>query len=183
LGIGLWCLVAVGVTREAAAQDAPAAEVSGGYQFFSGQGENEEEWEHFPKGWYFDATANVTNSVGIVGQVSGNYKHFDDDDFDFKVHTFMGGLRASSRGPVRGFGQVLVGAVNFKASDDSDSVSETDLAIQLGAGVNVVSAGGVGLRLGADYLRVFAKDDGELSSGENLNGLRFVVGVVFGLGR
>jgi hypothetical protein len=181
--VGVFCLVAIGLTREAAAQDAPAAEVSGGYQFFSGKGENEDEWENFPKGWYFDAAANMANSIGIVGQVSGNYKHFDDDDFDFKLHTFMGGVRASSRGLVRAFGQFLVGGANFNASDDTDSASETDLAIQLGAGVNIVGASGVGLRLGADYLRVFAKDGGELSSGEDLNGLRVVVGVVFGLGQ
>lgn len=173
----------MGSTREAAAQDAPAADVSAGYQFLSGKGENEDEWENFPQGWYVDAAANVTNSVGVVGQVSGNYKHFDDDDFDLRLHTFMGGVRVSSPGRVRGFGQFLVGGANFKASDDIDSVSETDLAIQMGAGVTIMGSGNVGLRVGADYLRVIAKDDGELSGGEDVNGLRVVVGVVFGLGQ
>ena len=56
------------------------------------------------------------------------------------------------------------------------------MAIQLGGGVNVMGSGNVGLRVGADYLRILAKDDGELSSGEDVNGFRFVVGVVFGLG-
>lgn len=183
LGAGILCLIVIGIARPAAAQDAPKGELSGGYQFFSGKGEGEdEEWEKFPKGWYVDVAGNATNSVGIVGQVSGNYKHFDDDDFDFKIHTFMVGVRGSSQGQVRGFGQFLVGGANLKGGDNTDSVSETDLAIQLGGGVNVMGSGSVGLRVGADYLRIFAKDDGDLSGGEDVNGFRFVVGVVFGLG-
>jgi len=177
------CLIVIGMARPAAAQDAPKGELSGGYHFFSGKGEgDDEDWENFAKGWYVDVAGNLTNSVGIVGQVSGNYKHFDDGDFDFNIHTFMGGLRGSSQGPVRAFGQVLLGAANLKASDNIDSVSETDFAIQLGGGVNVMGSGNVGLRVGADYVRILAKDDGELSSGEDVNGFRFVVGVVFGLG-
>ena len=103
LGAGILCLIVIGIARPAAAQDAPKGELSGGYHFFSGKGEgDDEDWENFPKGWYVDVAGNVTNSVGFVGQVSGNYKHFDDDDFDFKIHTFMGGVRGSSQGPVRG---------------------------------------------------------------------------------
>lgn len=183
LAAGVLCLIVIGMARPAAAQDVPNGTFSGGYQFFSGKGEgNDEEWENFPKGWYFDVTGNLTDVVGIVGQVSGNYKHFDDDDVDFNIHTFMGGVRTSTQGQVRAFGQFLVGGANFKASDDIDSVSETDFAIQFGAGVDVMGGGGVGLRVGADYLRVFAKDEGDLSAGEDVNGFRFVVGVVFGLG-
>jgi opacity protein-like surface antigen len=183
VGAGILCLSIIGIASPAAAQQTPAGELSGGYQFFSGKGEGEDEdWENFSKGWYADVAGNLTNSVGIVGQVSGNYKHFDDEDFDFKIHTFMGGLRVGSQGPVRGFGQVLVGAANFKANDNTDSVSETDFAIQLGAGVTMMGGGGVGLRVGADYLRIRGKDDGDLSNGEDVNGFRFVAGVVFGLG-
>jgi len=183
LGAGILCLIFIGIARPAAAQNASGGELSGGYQFFSGKGEGDnEDWEKFSKGWYVDVAGNMTDSVGIVGQVSGNYKHFDDDDFDFKIHTFMGGLRLGSQGPVRGFGQFLVGAANFKANDNVDSLSETDLAIQLGAGVTVMGGGNVGLRVGADYLRIFGKDEGDLSEGEDVNGFRFVAGVVFGLG-
>jgi opacity protein-like surface antigen len=174
-----------GLAGSAAAQDTPRAEVSAGYQFFTGKGENEDEdWENFPAGWYADVAGNLTNTVGIVGQVSGNYKTIDesDGDIDFRIHTFMGGVRASSPGRVRGFGQFLIGGANVKASAGELSASETDLAIQLGGGVNVMSANNVGLRVGVDYLRLFAKDEGELSEGEDVNGFRFVVGVVFGLG-
>jgi hypothetical protein len=42
----------------------------------------------------------------------------------------------------------------------------------VGAGVNLLSAGGIGLRLGADYIRVFTE-------GEGTNAVRFGVGIVF----
>lgn len=48
--------------------------------------------------------------------------------------------------------------------------------------MNVMGGGSVGLRVGADYLRIVGKDDGDLSDGEDIDGFRFVVGVVFGLG-
>jgi hypothetical protein len=176
---GLVCMIAIGIARPAAAQ----GELSGGYQYFAGKGETADDtWEKFPAGWYADVAAPLSSSVGVVGQVSGNYKHFDADDFDFRIHTFMGGVRVGSRGPVRGFGQVLVGGANLKAIAAAESVSETDLAIQFGAGVTMMGGGNVGLRVGADYLRIFAKDGGQLSSGEDLNGLRFIAGVVLGFG-
>ena len=184
-GVAMLCVMVFGLAGSAAAQDTPRAEVSGGYQFFTGKGENEDdEWEKFPAGWYADVVGNMTSTVGVVGQVSGNYKTIEesDGDIDFKVHTFMVGVRGSSSGRLRGFGQFLIGGANLKASQADVSVSETDLAIQLGGGVNVISANNIGLRVGADYLRLFGKDDGELSAGEDVNGFRFVVGVVVGLG-
>jgi hypothetical protein len=56
----------------------------------------------------------------------------------------------------------------------------------VGAGVNVGS-GPVGLRLGLDYLKVMSKDDSQILSDDNgdgisLNGFRFTVGVSFGIG-
>ena len=181
------CLMVVGFARPALAQDAPKAEVSLGYNWLGVKQSGEDELEKFPKGWYFDVAGNVTPMVSIVGQVTGNYKTFEDPDgfdpdFDLKVHTFMVGVRGSSQGPVRGFGQVLIGGANIKASDDIDSAKETDLAIQVGGGVNVMGGGPVGLRLGVDYLRVMAKDDGLVLGGESLNGFRFSIGVTFGIG-
>ena len=182
--MGIFGVMVLGVAGSAAAQDTPRAEVSAGYQFFTGKGEDEvEDWENFPAGWYADVAGNLTPMLGVVGQVSGNYKTIEetDADIDFKVHTFMFGVRASSPGRVRGFGQFLVGGVNLKASDAFGSASETDLAIQLGGGVTVLGANNIGFRAGVDYLRFFGSDEGELSGGEDVNGFRFVVGVVFGL--
>jgi opacity protein-like surface antigen len=173
--------IVAGFAQPAAAQDTPKAEVSAGYNWLAAKQSNDDEWTKFPKGWYFDVAGNVTETVSVVGQVTGNYRHFDEEDFDLNIHTFMAGVRGGSAGRIKGFGQFLVGGANLKASDDSDSQSETNFAIQLGGGVNVLQSGNVGLRLGLDYLRIFAKDDGVTIS-EDVNGLRFSVGVTFGVG-
>jgi len=181
---GVIVLVVTGFARPAAAQDTPKAEVSVGYQWLAGKSSGDEEWTKFPKGFYVDVAGNVSDTLSIVGQFSGNYKKFDDDDFNLKLHTYLVGIRGSSPGRVRGYGQFLIGGAQFKGSSDlfDFSASETDLAIQLGGGVNVLGSSPVGFRVGVDYLRVFSKDDGEVLEGEDVNGFRFIAGVTFGIG-
>jgi outer membrane protein with beta-barrel domain len=183
LGTGLLCLMVVGFARPVAAQ--PKAEISVGYNYLQAKSSGDDTWEKFPKGWYADVAGNVTPMVSIVGQVTGNYKTFEDEDFKLKLHTFMVGVRGSSTGMVRGFGQVLVGGAQLKGETTSGpafSASETDLAFQVGGGVNVMGSGPVGLRVGIDYLRLMAKDAGEVLDGDDVNGFRFSVGVTFGIG-
>ena len=71
-----FCLVVLGVAVPVSAQTAPRTEISGGYQFvtFSVDGEN----ESLPKGWYFDVAGNLTPMLGVVFQVGGNYKTFEE---------------------------------------------------------------------------------------------------------
>ena len=177
-------LMVVGFAAPAAAQDTPKAEVSVGYNWLAAKASGDEEWEKFPKGWYADVAGNISDTLSIVGQVTGNYKTFEDDDFKLNIHTFMAGVRGSSPGRVRGFGQVLVGGVSVKAEDEAFDLeeTETDLGLQIGGGVNVLGSGGVGLRLGLDDIRVFAKEDGLVLVGDDVNGFRFNVGVTFGIG-
>ena len=177
-------LLVTGFARPAAAQDTPKAEVSAGYQWLAGKSSADDEWTKFPKGFYVDVAGNVSDTLSIVGQFSGNFKHFDDDDFDLKLYTYLVGLRGSSPGRVRGYGQFLIGGAQLKASNDafSFSASESNLALQIGGGVNVLGSSPVGLRAGVDYLRIFSKDDGEVLEGESVNGFRFIVGVTFGIG-
>ena len=118
-----------------------AGELSAGWQLLHF------EEETFSRGWYADVLGNLTDSLGVVGEVSGHYRTIDETRLDagvavnvsayLRIHTFMGGIRAGSQGPVRGFGQFLVGGVRLGASDATDSASETNVAIQLGGGVNV----------------------------------------------
>ena len=178
------CLMVIGFAAPAAAQDTPKAEVSVGYNWFTAKASGDEEWEKFPKGWYADVAGNISDTLSIVGQVTGNYKTIEDEDFKLTVHTFMGGLRGGSPGRVRGFGQVLVGGVSVKAEDELFDLEETEtnFGLQIGGGVNVLGSGGVGLRVGLDYLRVFTKDDGLVLGGDDVNGFRFNVGVTFGIG-
>jgi len=187
LTASLLTLMVAGFATPAAAQDAPKAEISGGWQLLSGKAEGDPERETFSKGWYFDIAGNITPVIGVVGQVSGNYKTFEDEafegeDFDLSIHTFMGGIRASSQGPVRGFGQFLLGGARIHGSAGTESGSQTDFAIQLGGGVNVTGNAPVGLRIGLDWLKTFAKDDSEVTEGADINGVRFTIGVVFGIG-
>ena len=181
---GVMVLVVTGFARPAAAQDTPKAEVSVGYQWLAAKSSGDDEWTKFPKGFYVDVAGNVSDTLSIVGQYSWNSKHDDDELIDIKAQTFMAGVRGSSPGRVRGYGQILVGGAQVKASnDDFDfSVSETDFALQLGGGVNLISSASVGFRVGVDYLRIFAKEDGEALEGSDVNGFRFIAGVTFGIG-
>jgi opacity protein-like surface antigen len=195
LGLGL-CLLALGIAVPASAQTVPKVELSGGYQFlnFSVEGES----ESMPLGWYFDVAGNLTPMLGIVFQMGGNYKSIDESvtvggitvaaEADLKVHEFLGGARLNLRSdsPIVPFAQVLAGAINGSAEVSAsttipgmppitfdDEVSGTNFVLEIGGGANFNLAEAVGLRVGADYLRVF-QDEG----GANL--FRFHVGVVIG---
>jgi hypothetical protein len=191
------CLAAIGVAVPASAQTVPKVELSGGYQFltFAAEGES----ESMPAGWYFDVAGNLTPMLGIVFQIGGNYKTFEESvtvggitataTADFKVHEFLGGVRLNlrrSNSPIVPFGQVLVGAINGSVDvtasttipgmppiEFSEEDSGTNFALELGGGVNFALTEAVGLRVGADYLRAFEED-----AGANL--FRFHVGIVIG---
>src|SRR4030095_16189714 len=86
--VALLCLAVVGFARPAAAQDTPKAEVSLGYNWFGAKQSGADDWAKFPKGWYADVAGNVSDTLSIVGQVTGNYKTFEDDSTT-KIHSFM----------------------------------------------------------------------------------------------
>jgi hypothetical protein len=180
LGAGLLCLMVVSFASPAFAG---GAEISGGYNWVTAKATGDQTWEKFPKGWYFDVAGNVTPMVSIVGAVTGNYKHFEDEAFKLKAHSFMGGVRVGNQGPVRGFGQFLIGGTQLKGDDDTStfSASETNLTFDVGGGVDV--GGPVGLRLGLDYVHVKGKDSGALLEGDDLKEVRFTVGVTFHVGK
>ena len=191
-----FCLAVLGVGVPAFAQSTPRTELSGGYQFlnFSLEGEN----ESMPKGWYFDVAGNLSPLFGVVFQVGGNYKNFEESftiggisstaAADLKVHEFLGGVRvnARSRAALVPFVQVLAGGANGSVEVSStttlpgsapiafnDSASGTNFALEIGGGVNFGLTGALGLRVGADYLRVFAEDNSP-------NLFRLSIGIVFG---
>ena len=188
------CLAVLAVSVPAVAQTAPRTEISGGYQFvtYSVEGNN----ESLPVGWYFDVAGNLTPLLGVVFQVGGNYKTFDESvtigggtltaSADLKVHDFLGGVRLSARGNSAfvPYGQLLVGGINSSLELTASSTipgvpgfsqeeSATNFGLELGGGVNFRIAENAGIRFGVDYLRVFAEDEG-------INAFRFHVGVVIG---
>jgi opacity protein-like surface antigen len=189
-----FCLAAMGVALPAFAQSVPKAELAGGYQFlnFSIDGES----ESMGKGWFFDVAGNLNPALAIVFQVGGNYKTFEETvtvggltaqaTADLKVHEFLGGVRLNARSAATlvPYGQVLVGGINGSAEVSASTTipgvppisfteeeSGTDFGLEVGAGVNFGLNDAVGLRVGADYLRVFEEDGGA-------NLFRFHVGIV-----
>jgi hypothetical protein len=99
----------------------------------------------------------------------------------------MGGVRVAARTnpKVVPFGQVLLGAARLSggvtASGPEVSViaatdADTEFALQIGGGVNLMTSGHFGVRLGADYRRIFISDGGE-------NEFRLVAGVVIPIGK
>ena len=187
-------LTTVGVP--AFAQSVPKVELSGGYQFLNFSAEDESE--SMPKGWYFDVAGNLSPMLGLVFQVGGNYKTFGESvslggitataSADLSVHEFLGGARLNARSDsaIVPFGQVLVGAVSTSVEVSGSTTipgmapitfneedSGTDFGLEAGGGVNFALSDTLGLRVGADYLRVFADDGGA-------NAFRFAVGIVIG---
>jgi opacity protein-like surface antigen len=171
-------LLGAGV-RTAAAQDEGNVEISGGYNFLAAKGSDDDEFENFPGGWYADVAFNVTSTVAVVGSVSGNYKTFEEEDFDLKIHPYMGGIRVSGRATPTfvPFGQFLLGGVDLRASDDVERESSQHFGFLLGGGVNVMATSSVGVRGQIDYLRIQSSDDSEILEG-SANGYRIAVGVV-----
>lgn len=165
--------------HHAAAQDTPKVEVSGGYQYAAFKASGDDSFEKFPAGWYADVAFNATPIFAIVGNVGGNYKTIDDEDFTLKVHEFLLGVRlgSHSNAHVVPFGQVLVGGGHLKASGGGDSISESRLSFLVGGGVNVMASRSVGFRAGLDYLRFASKDNSEIAD-DAIFGYRFVVGLV-----
>ena len=114
-------------------------------------------------------SGNVTPMLAIVGQVTGNYKGFEEDglEADFSLHTFAGGLRVLGRGAqANPFAHVLFGGVrtsfSFEGDDDCDDCSDTSSMMMLGGGVNLFAQAPVGLRLGADWIHAFGDNGGNV---------------------
>jgi hypothetical protein len=190
LSIGV---VFLAVAVPATAQTTPRTEISGGYQFLSFAVEGQDN-ESMPKGWYADVAGNLTPMIGVVFQVGGNYKTFNESitvggltlaaSADLKVHLFLGGIRINARqnSAFVPYGQVLVGAANSSVDltgtipgipSFSQEESATNFTLELGGGVNFGLTDNTGVRFGVDYLRAFADED-------DVNAFRFHVGVVIG---
>ena len=200
-----WLLAAVavgfvGVADPAAGQNTDRGDISAGYQFINVFPVNGADNQAFPGGWYVGFSGNLTRSIAAVAEIGGNYKALPTTEthgtttvtysIDLRVHEFMGGVRLRSRGrsAVTPFGQVLVGAAELTAVGSTwtsiegpppyspGSDSHVHFAFQAGGGINVDLTKTLGVRVGADYLRVFAHD----YLPADLNVFRLVTGLNFG---
>lgn len=171
----------------AQAQDAAKAEISGGYDYLRISVPGYDA-EGIPKGWFAEVAGNVNRALAIVGAVGGSDKTPGQETAGSlltpgepaSVHAFLGGVRGSYRGAgkVVPFGQILFGAGKLSAGQ----FSATKKRLDFGGGVNAWVQPQLGIRLGADYLKVFSKGEGENDTPDNVNVVRLTVGVVVALG-
>jgi hypothetical protein len=188
------CVLAC-VAAPVAAQDVvPKAELGAGYQFIRGQQDN------LKKGGFVDLAVNGNKLVGIVMQLDLNSRGIAESTSlagvnlsatgSHRVIHAMGGLRFNNRTDkvAKAFAHVLAGiqhqTMNVTATGTglgqsaSQNVSESmnNFVVQAGGGVNfMLGGGGVGLRIGGDY--ILGKGD----SAPNL--IRLTAGIAVPLGK
>jgi hypothetical protein len=172
------------VSVPAFAQDVPAAQVAGGYSYLTRPnavlvGAIQDELPHSSSnqggsasgsGWFAEVIGNITQYVGIVGQVSATYtsgtlnsRAWRGDDTAYAV---LGGGRASLRNPnVVPFAQVLFGWVRTEAdvteqaSRPVANFSDNYYALAVGGGADIRLGGAVGVHLAADVMRTSRDSD------------------------
>jgi opacity protein-like surface antigen len=174
--------VAVSVASVAMAEEAPKAEVSLGYAYLHDDSFGDFDLSgSMPLGWMASANFNVNNWLGVVVDVSGNYKSEDTvlgEEVDFSVYGLHGGLRFSSyKNPaVTPYFQALAGVTRGSVSFVGFDESASDFSIQPGIGVIVRLSDSIGLDLGGDYRLIFSDE-------EKGNEFRAHAGIVFRIGR
>lgn len=148
-------------------------DVAGGYAFLH------ETDLNVPAGWFAGGGGDINRWLGVVGQVSGNYKTVTEFgiDLDTSIHIVGAGPRISGTQNPRfmPFGQVLFGAarVGGSVSGFADAnFSDTQFAVQPGAGVDIMPRGRVGVRVQIAGTFITVED-------ETLREFQFMVGVVF----
>lgn len=171
----------IGTPQIAVAQNSPAGEIAGGYSFLQ-DFTNELS---VPAGWFVSGAGNVTDVLAIVGEVSGAYKTVEALvlDVDLDLYTFMGGVRYYRRlARVTPFAQFFLGAARLSAESTflgfTESESETEFAIQPGAGIDIRLTDRLAARLQGDWRRIFFAE----GFSDDSNEFRFAVGLVVGLG-
>ena len=178
----------------AKAQDEyPTVEIFGGYSYlnvdvgadFEGDDFDINDRESF-HGFGVSVAGNVSKSFGIVGDFSYNRKGIDDIagfDANANITLFLFGPRFTARGDnVDGFVHALIGGARQRISvdvpGDNVNVSETDLALGFGGGVDVKVGSNVAVRLfQLDYIPVRSEDP---FSGDKrwTHNFRFQIGAV-----
>jgi hypothetical protein len=205
----LLAVAMVGDSRPASAQETPTIAVSGGYQLLDAK--KGEVSSVYPIGWYADAVYSPHNLVGIVAQVGGGYDRRESvvanegvtfaTTGDFSIHDFTGGVRLNGRPRARDvwFVQALAGGVLVSGDATTSatgrgttisnrvSQSRTYFGLQFGGGVNLTFSRRVGVRAGADVLRIFHTGEEDRAYpffvGNGTNVFRFTAGFVLPLAR
>jgi hypothetical protein len=125
-------------------------------------------------GWHASVAGNVSPWVGIVGDVTGNYKSESTvtGDPGVTLLSFLGGPRFSARTDATAvpFAEFLVGFTRTSLDVGTVSESSTEFTIQPGGGVDIGNERAAA-RLSIAWRRVFYE-------GSPTNMFRFMAGVV-----
>jgi opacity protein-like surface antigen len=159
------------VPRAAAAQ---AFEIAGGYAI----AHDSRDAVTLPAGWMAGAAIDVSRIFSIVADLSGQYKTIAlfNTDARLRVHTVMGGLRATGRlGVAREFAQVIAGLVQTSGSAFGETTTTRSFALQPGAGIDFPLTRAWAARAELDVRLIAAQPDGQTSTAQ----YRFVAGLVY----
>lgn len=171
------------LSADRAVAQAPALEVSGGYQ-----GTRATD-QALPAGWSADVAGRLNATWSVVGEASGSYRTEGDEDLGvdvgLSVHSLAAGLRWSRRPGNRivPFLQLLAGAARIRARaqflDTAVGEGATDFMVQPGGGVHVKVTEILGLVGQLDYRRVVVDAADDSDSGANQ--FRVLLGIRVGL--
>jgi hypothetical protein len=163
---------------QALAQDAPRAEVFGGFQYFrANTGVDVANFDHFNlNGWDASLSGYFNRFVGVTADFSGAYgsPEFAGIPIHTKLHTFMFGpvLRLPNPTHLTPFVHALGGGVHTSVDAEGISSGNTSAAWAVGGGVDLNIAPILSVRLGqVDYLQT-------RTGGDSQNNFRYSAGVV-----
>ena len=154
------------------AQDVPKVEVFGGGSVLN---INSNDFKVTPFGWDASVNGNVNKTVGIVGEIGGNYETIHGEKL--KIHSFLGGAQFSPRvSKASVFAQTKAGFMHFSGGGESDN------NFQLGftGGIDVHAGKKVSIRVFQfDWLPTRAKSDSGSGHEWVKNVTRGSIGIVF----
>lgn len=180
----LTAVLTLAMAVPAFAQQAPAYDVSVGYSLLRDDELADLDLAETLHGWLASVGVNFNRWFGVVGEVGGNYGTIEFEpppefpvEIDLKVVSFMGGPRfASHASPsFTPYGQFLFGVARGTVEFLDESESSSEFAIQPGGGIDIWVIPDIGIRVGADYRRIFIDD---IEDGGGANEFRFHVGIV-----
>jgi hypothetical protein len=161
----------------------PAMEIAGGYSYLWDDTFPDSDGA-YPLGWILSGCANLNRKIGVVGEVSAQYKSQDalaelgaPFNVDLGLLGVHAGLRYTHRhaGFVTPYVQALAGVTRSSVDLADFRTVEDDFSIQPGVGLVVRLSDSVGLGLGGDYRLVFGEES-------QRNQFRFHADLVFGIG-
>lgn len=144
---GAWVLFTVLLLLPRAAAAQRNWELAGGYAYLNDPPDRTD----FPSGWIADAAVGLTDWLALVGDASAHWETTI-DQIKLSTSAVTAGVRVSARiGRLTEFGQLLAGVVHSSSTVIGITGSDTEAAIQPGAGIDYPFLPHLAGRLQFDY--------------------------------